>query len=113
MSRNEGIELHCYSRKVREEGKEEEEFGNDFLVLHKMKLYQLRGLGESLHISNNMRVHLLKQSSLKEETRKTQVENLALEVKALWGCQQNNLEGRNSIKAHRSEFFLNGCPLDK
>lgn len=104
MSRNEGIELHCYSRKLTEEGKEEEELGKDFLVLHKMKLYQLRGLGESLHNSNNTRVQFLKQSSLKEETKKTKVENLALEVKALWGCQ-NNLEGRNRIKVHRSEFF--------
>ena len=69
-----------------------------------MKLYQLRGLGESLHNSNNMSVQFLKQGSLKEETKKTKVENLALEGKALWGCQ-NNLEGRNRIKVHRSEFF--------
>ena len=105
MSRNEGTELSCYSRKLTEEGKEEEELGKDFLVLHKMKLYQLRGLGESLHNSNNMRVQFLKQISLKEETGKTEVENLALEVKAFWGCQKNNLEGRNSIKTHRREFF--------
>lgn len=53
-----------------------------------MKLYQLRGLGESLHNSNNMSVQFLKQGSLKEETKKDESGEFGIGGKGTLGLSE-------------------------